>query len=123
MKFVSNKDPMKIKEDLLFTKVIYKRIVTIFHQDFPRKKTLLISIEKFSFKSQHFSGYPFDIKLYVNGLFEVHLFDCCEYRFHRGGFRINRLFLIENIDKSYPCQRFDQFDCFSNHFSFRFNQM
>ena len=82
------------------------------HQFHP--KELLLFIEKFSFKSQRYAGYSFDIKLYVNGSFQAHLFNCCEYRFHQGGFRINRLFLIENIDKSYPCQRLDFFHFKSN---------
>jgi hypothetical protein len=75
----------------------YSRILSL-------EKNLLYS-EIFSFKSQHLSKYPFDIQIYINGYFQTDLLTCCEYKYRRGGFRLNHLFTIQQIEKSFPCQK------------------
>ncbi|CAF1541970.1 unnamed protein product [Rotaria sp. Silwood1] len=68
-------------------------------------KGYLKNNDTFSFKSQHLAECPFDIKCYINGVIEVHLLTCCEYKYHQGGFYLGQSFIIQHVEKSIPCQK------------------
>ncbi|CAF0897474.1 unnamed protein product [Adineta steineri] len=74
--------------------------------------------DTFSFKSQRLAQYPFDIKLYINGHIKGHLITCCEYKYHQGDFHINQSFLIENVEKSIPCQKCQRYEKKENEQNF-----
>lgn len=70
-------------------------------------KELLLPKSDFTFTSRRHSGYPFSLTFYIDGIQDIRLSACCEYK-HRKGYRLGGKtghFGFVRISGSVPCYR------------------